>query len=358
MVHFFDLIGSAHIRRLGGGYAVRAGWLARSLESERRDLGGDFAEDEYWESVVDDVEMENGSDEAVAMESLAMAVSNIAQRHRDSDGSRQRWLEVGRQFAQNVRAAPPVASAVDPNEVLRCASDNVPVYQPQWEDPSKIPALVRSGNDIRVGEGDKQNLAYLPVGMGEGRAVRALEPLPRNESMSFPGPVTSFGPTPARRVVGFRVAFDHPSCEQGENMGGCYLVGVISPYFTAYGEQNGLHHSPFFWGIEDGGTKYEGSRYSPSALARRRTVPSVSFGVDVGVDVPKNAAGVLFGCREVITVVCDFDSHTMLFWRDDQFLGSLVANLPPNGSLYPVAVPFNCGASVAITGLNQDPLPL
>ena len=71
-----------------------------------------------------------------------------------------------------------------------------------------------------------------------------------------------------------------------------------------------------------------------------------------------NAHGVLFGAREVITCVCDMDCRTLTFWRDETLLGSLVSDLPRSVNLFPVAVPFNCGVTVAITGLNNDPMPL
>jgi hypothetical protein len=71
-----------------------------------------------------------------------------------------------------------------------------------------------------------------------------------------------------------------------------------------------------------------------------------------------NSADVLFGAREVVTVICDFEARTLTFWRDETLLGTLVTNLPRSGALYPVAVPFNCGVTVAITGMDNDPLPL
>ena len=71
-----------------------------------------------------------------------------------------------------------------------------------------------------------------------------------------------------------------------------------------------------------------------------------------------NAAEVLFGSREVVTVVCDFECRTLTFWRDETLLGTLVTNLPRSSTLFPVVVPFNCGVTVAITGLDNDPLPL
>lgn len=193
--------------------------------------------------------------------------------------------------------------------------------------------------DIQVGDGEWQkNVAHSRPGAGEGRAIRAEEPLPRTV-----------------RACGFRVAFDHPAAETGGNMGGCHLIGVTTQSFTAYGEQNGLQQSPFFWGIEDGGQKYEGSLYSGRMNRRSYNALRTEF---VAPDAPLNASNVLYGCREVITVICDFDTRTLTFWRDGTLLGTLVTNLPRSGNLYPVAVPFNCGVTVAITAVNEDPLPL
>jgi hypothetical protein len=55
-------------------------------------------------------------------------------------------------------------------------------------------------------------------------------------------------------------------------------------------------------------------------------------------------------------VVVDMESRTLTFWRDDDILGTLVRNIPRSGALYPVAVPFNSGAIVAITGLDGSPV--
>jgi hypothetical protein len=139
-------------------------------------------------------------------------------------------------------------------------------------------------------------------------------------------------------------------------MGGSYLIGVTTASFSAYSEQNGLKQSPFFYGIEDHGQKYEGSIHGRGASAR-----AGRGGMTYSTDVPEalmNDHSVLFGAREVITVVCDMENRTMTFWRDDILLGTLVTNLPRSGNLYPVAVPYNCGVTVAITGLDNCPLPL
>jgi hypothetical protein len=300
-------------------------------------------EEEFWESVVDNMEMAAGDEAESAIESLAMEVSGMAGRNRllnntsgrfANNASGRRLLEAARVFSQSNRDAPDTA------ELLRAATANAASYQPRWVNPSQLGTRGRSsGNDIQVGD-------------GEGRAIRAEEALPRSEPF---GAIESVVPGP-RRTFGFRVAFDHPSTETGGNMGGCHLLGVTTSSFTAYGEQNGLQQSPFFWGIEDGGQKYEGSQYNSARTSRRAYS---SFRNDfVSQDAPLNAANVLFGCREVVTVVCDYESRTLTFWRDGILLGSLVTNLPRSGNLFPVAVPFNGGVTVAITGLNEDPLPL
>jgi SPRY domain len=379
--------GPSILRRAGAaGYAARAGWFARGLggvnsSSARRaaavaGIMGDelsLEDDDLWESVIHGVG-EMGHD----MEALAMDVGGNSARSRMVESSRQRFLEAARAFSQANRDA---HQAVDPDDLLRAATANAASYQPHWANPATLAGArsPRSGNGIEVGDGvERQNLAHLPVGAGEGRAIRAEEPLPRGDSGSnafasfrMPSATTNNDATasnqsddsPPRRSFGFRVAFDHPTTGDvtGANMGGCYLIGVTTSSFTAYGEQNGLQQSAFFWGIEDGGQKYEGSRHSSGRTGQRRApgAAGAAYAIDLGeTEAPMNAHSVLFGAREVVTCICDLDSRTLTFWRDETLLGTLVTNLPRSGNLYPVAVPFNCGVTVAITGLDNDPLPL
>lgn len=357
----------------GARRAAVAGIMADELSLE---------DDDLWESVIHGVG-EMGHHEH--MEALAMDAGANAARSRLVETSRQRFLEAARAFSQANREA---HQAVDPEELLQAATANAASYQPHWANPATLVGArsPRSANGIEVGDGvEHQNLAHLPVGAGEGRAIRAEEPLPRGDSVgnafaSFRMPSVSNNndatasnqsdDTPRRRAFGFRVAFDHQTNGDvtGMKMGGCYLVGVTTSSFTAYGEQNGLQQSAFFWGIDDDGQKYEGSRqssgHSSGRTARRSPGVTVSaaaamYAADLGAtEVPMNAHSVLFGAREVITVVCDLDSRTLTFWRDETLLGTLVTNLPRSGNIYPVAVPFNCGVTVAITGLDNDPLPL
>jgi len=354
----------------GAGYAARAGWLARGLGARRGMMNEDFAgldDEDLWESVVDGGDM--GDDPESAMESLAMEVSGMASaarnarleasRHQSLEiANRQRFLEAARAFSQANRDS---TQRVDPDEVLRWATENAASYHPRWVNPTQRVGRARSGNEIEVGEGEQQNLAHLPIGGGSGRAIRTEEPLPRGDSFgsfSFSSPSNVSQDQRQRRAFGFRVAFDHPEREAGASMGGCYLIGVTTSSFTAFSEQNGLQQSPFFWGIEDSGQKYEGSRCNPAARGSRRASSS-GHGIELGPqDAPLNSCDVLFGSREVVTVVCDFETRTLTFWRNDTFLGSLVTNLPRSGNLYPVAVPFNAGVTVAITGMDNDPLPL
>ena len=69
-----------------------------------------------------------------------------------------------------------------------------------------------------------------------------------------------------------------------------------------------------------------------------------------------NLDDVLFGSREALSVVFDAESRTLSFWRDGTSLGTLVHELPRSAVLYPIVVPFNAGVTVAITGMNGDPL--
>lgn len=271
----------------------------------------------------------------------------------------RRLLEAARALTQQQRNPAPDATLI-----LRIATANGPSYNPSWIPPSHL-ITSRAGRrsqqfeHVQVGEGERQHVARSQTGTGEGRAVRAETALPRDPDGSA---LTSH--TESRRAFGFRIAFDHPSAETGGNMDGCHWIGVTTSSYTNYHEPNSLQKSPFFWGIEDGGQKCEGSPISSTAAAfrsatvgERRTLSSLGSDY-VSESVPLNAANVLFGCRDVVTVVCDYESRTLTFWRNDTLLGSLVSNLPSSADLFPVAVPFNSGVSVAITGITEDPLSL
>jgi hypothetical protein len=338
------------------------------------DLGGVGEGDgDLWERVVEDVEMGGGDDDQEAIAALAMEVAGVSSRDATN---RQRFMEAARSFAMASRES----QRPDPDELLRAATENGSLYQPKWVNPSQIGGRMRTGNGIEVGEGENQNVAHLPLGAGEGRALRALESFPRSApfasfNMSSPNNNNNNSSSVGldrrpRRAFGFRVAFEHPTKEAGCSMGGCYLVGVTTTSFATFGERNGLQQSPFFWGIEDSGSKYEGSRSngtsSTSDSQAEGAVPRASrargqsnFAIELSPsEAPRNADNVLFGSREVVTCVVDLESRTLTFWRDEELLGTLVTNLPRGGNLYPVVVPFNAGATVAITGMGGNPLPL
>jgi len=241
--------------------------------------------------------------------------------------------------------------------------------------PSQIGGRMRTGNGIEVGDGVNQNVAYLPLGSGEGRALRALEAFPRSAPFASFSSSTSSGDCGVssatngqerrpRRVFGFKVAFAHPSKKNGENMGGCYLIGVTTTSFSAFSEKNALQQSPFFYGIEDSGSKYEETRnlHSTSREGIRSRRKS-SYAVQLSEhEAARNKDGVLFGSREVITCVVDLESRTLTFWRDEngelKLLGTLVTNIPRRGQLFPIVVPYNAGSTASITGMSGEPLPL
>ena len=310
---------------------------------------GDIAD--LWGRVVDGAGLAGEDHEAMA--ALAMEVAgHPAGRNRES--SRQRLLDAARTFNLSNRES----ASMNSLELMQAATDNGASFRPKWASPTQVGGRVNTGNGIQIGDGERQNVAHLPVGAGEGRAVRALEAIPRNIPFSA---LVSSGRNQERRhrrTFGFRVAFDHPEHEAGSSLGGCYLVGVTTSSFSSFGERNGLQQSPLFWGVEDGGNKFEGSRYS-SHTARGIRPENYNYGAELALgEAPLNDHDVLFGAREVVTVVVDIDSRTMTFWRDDQHLGTLVTNLPRGSSLYPVAVPFNVGSTVAITGMDGNPLTL
>jgi len=285
--------------------------------------------------------------------------------------------------------------SMDPEAMLRIANEHAELYRPIWTTTSTTSSLGRhpassppnvsrspssSGggtNGITVDAERHPHVAHLPDGAGEGRAVRASPPIPRSimpssvRNSSVPSPTGSNLERKRRRIFGFRVAFDHAGRDDGRSMGGCYLVGVTTSSFVAFGERSGLQQSRQFWGIEDGGRKYEGSTHHSSPSSSRRSsrhassgnsnrsnsTSSTSHGMTLSrSEAPRNADNVLFGSRELITVVVDMDARTLTYWRDGRFLGTLVTNLPRSGHLYPVAVPFNAGVSVGITGMDGEPL--
>jgi hypothetical protein len=311
--------------------------------------------DDLWDRVIDDVDMAGEEDdEEQAIAALAMEVAGVS---GGRESNRQRFMEAARSFAVATREN----QRPDPDELLHAANENGSLYQPKWVNPSQIGGRMRTGNGIEVGEGENQNVAHLPVGAGEGRALRALESFPRSApfaSFNLASPNNSSSERrPTRRAFGFRVAFEYPTKEAGKNLGGGYLVGVTTNSFAAFGERNGLQQSPFFWGIEDSGNKYEGSRHSNNSRGSRRA--QANYGIELSAsEATRNADNALFTSRDVVTCVVDFESRTLTFWRDDELIGTVVSNLPRGGNLYPIVVPFNAGTTVAITGIGGNPLPL
>jgi hypothetical protein len=326
---------------------------------------------EFWSRALEgDIDMDSSVDEDEhAIAALAMEVAGVSARNGGTDrgtstGGPRSIMDATRSFA--LPAATTTTTTAEtrlvPEELWRAAEENGTLYQPKWMNPSQIGGRMRTGNGIEVGDGECQNVAYLPLGSGEGRALRALEAFPRS------APFASFNRSgesqerKPRRVFGFKVAFDHPKKEPGKNMGGCYLIGVTTTSFAAFSERNALQQSPFFWGIEDGGNKYEGSRHHGGRESHRRAGQSL-YSVEISPEeAPRNEDAVLFGSRQVITCVVDLESRTLTFWRNEQngenkFLGTLVTGIPRGGQLYPIVVPYNAGSTVAITGMAGDPLP-
>lgn len=237
-----------------------------------------------------------------------------------------------------------------PDTLWRLAMENAALYQPKWV--VQRGARSRHGHEIELGTGDLRNVARTADAVGEGRAIRASDPFPRGARRAqYNQSDASSQGGPMRKVFGFRVVFDHPYREPGNSLGDCYLVGVTTASFSAYGDRNGLLQSPHFWGIEDGGSQFEG--------ARRRRVPlppSAPYAVEMDPRAIARHSNVLFGARDTVSVVVDLDNRTLSFWREGEYLGTLVRNLPRSGHLYPVIVPFNAGVTFAITGMDGSPL--
>ena len=319
---------------------ARAAWMARGLlgrtsEGRSNNNNHDNHEDalleedaELWDTVVREVEIER---EAIgrSMDGWPEGIGNSS--------SRRRFLEARARGSDPAAALSPL-SMMGPEELWNAALERD--YSPAWTQTT----ISGEGNPRQASscmEIVTPQICTVAEDCGEGRAVRAEPALPRDAS-------------PTNRVVGFRVAFDHPTTVSGHSMGGCYLVGVTTSAFSAYNESNALAQSPFFWGIEDGGNKYEGPRHARRGARRQNP----TYSSELGSSVSRNAQGVLFGARDVISVVCDMNARTVCYWRNDTYLGPLVQGLPRNGALYPVVVPFNVRVSVAIGPLSQDLLPL
>ena len=269
----------------------------------------------------------------------------------------------------------PQATAED---LLQRARESNVAYEPEWATAQELGFDEGSKYDIRVERNSYPNVAILPQGGSEGRPVRAREPLPqvndsRNHSADGAEPpgrrlssltqsLRSHG-RPLQRhhmthherrkqPVGFRVSFSRPYRSKGTNMGGAYLVGVVSSGFSGFNERNVLQSSHHFWGIDDSGNKYEGPYSGHSSRGLRRIGPF--RGMDVDVRGGRRPERVLFGSRDVITVLYDPGSRALSFWKDDVPMGTLVYGVRSD-VLYPVAVPFNCGVTVAITSISADP---
>ncbi|KAG7373198.1 HECT-domain ubiquitin-transferase [Nitzschia inconspicua] len=363
--------GSALLRR--AGYAARAGLFARTVAARRgfmnEELGG-LDGYEFWSRAMEgDVDMDSGmEDDEHAIAALAMEVAGVDTRTGGDRGSfsssgtgARSIMDAARSFA--IAASNREAETrLEPNELWRAAEENGTLYQPKWMNPSQIGGRMRTGNGIEVGDNESQNVAYLPLGSGEGRALRALEAFPRSAPFASFNRSSENPERKPRRVFGFKVAFDHPKKGPGMNMGGSYLIGVTTTSFAAFSERNALQQSPFFWGIEDGGNKYEGARHHNGRDSHRRAGQSL-YAVEVSPDeAPRNEDSVLFGSRQVITCIVDLEGRTLTFWRSEdagepKLLGTLVTGIPRGGQLYPIVVPYNAGSTVAITGMAGDPLP-
>eukprot|EP00521_Asterionellopsis_glacialis_P007185 CAMPEP_0195289262 /NCGR_PEP_ID=MMETSP0707-20130614/5611_1 /TAXON_ID=33640 /ORGANISM="Asterionellopsis glacialis, Strain CCMP134" /LENGTH=3115 /DNA_ID=CAMNT_0040349249 /DNA_START=115 /DNA_END=9462 /DNA_ORIENTATION=+ len=356
------------LMRRAGGHSASARLFARSFAARREAIHAEtgFDDDTVMDDHLDPDEM-GDDDEEHAAAALALEVAGVTGAARAANAHNN----LGRRLRSLAGGGPPSSiSAVlsesaesrpPPDEILLAATENAMLYKPTWLDMSQLNTRSRHSNGIILGTGGHQNVAHLPLGVGEGRPVRTVEPFPRGTlppRNTSPGTVAGLAQDrKRRRSFGFRVVFDHPRRDAGFDMGGCYFVGVTTQAFTTFGERNALQQSRFSWGIEDHGNKFEGRLQSHARVPGRGG--SSNYGVEISrSEALRNSDNVLFGSREVITVVADLETRTLTYWRDGRLLGSLVSNLPRTGNIYPVVVPFNAGVSVAISAMDSSPLPL
>ena len=416
-------------------------------DEEEEDMDDDDDEEdmedvthEFWEL----------QDQDSAMESLAMEMNR---GRRAMERSRERFLEGMHEDERATRASsnrrrqqregqqddddepvvplgsssrpPPSASVArtPPQELLQLATLHASTrpLSFQWWQPATVPGHHHNSNNNNNNNNTlsmqiQQNLVHVPRGAGEGRAIRVNEPLPyvlagnaytttttantnattaevnANNHNTTTTTTESIPPSPPQRnIIGFRVAFDLPSCQGivGSSLGGNYLVGVTTTAFSSFHVHNGLQNTPLFYGIDDSGKKYQGPARRSTAgqggndhhwnmLQQRQQSRRAAAGGGGAAssssssntvspyatllsprDVTMNEHGVLFGNRQVITVVVNLDEHTMTFWRDETLLGTLVTNLPTRiVKFFPIVVPYHPGATCIITSLSDDPLPL
>ena len=264
----------------------------------------------------------------------------------------------GDRLDQGYTNIPTSSPSYGPEELLFHATANAAVFNPKWSINHKTPSIIVDGYN-------HPHVAYVAEGGDEGGCIRALESIPKASYEKFHnlkqqvnennGATTQIckHDQKANNVYGWKIVFDQFSHDGGKNMGGCYLVGVTTSAFSSFTERNGLQHSQQFWGIEDYGRKYEGS-----SVRSRQNNTTLTNNIHQGIDTLRNSDNVLFGSREVITIVADLNAHTLTYWRDSILLGTLITGLPRSSILYPVAVPFNVGVSVSIVGMNCDPISM
>jgi hypothetical protein len=420
-----------------------------------------FDDDDLWESVmngvVDPTNTHTGNNvqpHPLEMQ-LSMGFATARNRYVAESNRQQRLLEAAsRAFSNNIRGQA-TTTILDPDQLLHCAISNAAFYQPNWADPSIVvgggsstattrssrsasaAAFTTNSNSVILFSGEKNQIAHVPLGALEGRAIRTEQPFPQVGGNNVTSNLNTFDPfglssslsptnshdsdnfdllcnpemamSPQQalsRIFGFRVVFDIPTrtddddaIQVGSDLGGCFLIGVTSSSFASFNESSALQRSNLFWGIEDQGQIFEGSNRSdvrgnitsarPSQQqrdgSRRRpynrlldgsgeggnntTAGATTLSMELGIDdslsnaretraIPMNAHSVLFGLREVITVVCDLEHRSLTYWRNETLLGTIVSNIPRSGSLFPVVVPFNAGVTVAISAITMEPLPM
>jgi hypothetical protein len=309
----------------------------------------------------------------------AGGLGGLHHHHANITGERER----ARRSLDNSGSLIPLRSDVNSDLILRQAQENSCHFQPQW-------SASHCGRSVMV-DSDKGLVACLTENSDAGRCVRTQDPLPgvvcaapRDDAQDPPA-AAEYDYEEAEdqnNYYGWKIMFEHPTREKGRSMGGCYLLGVTTERFDSFTSRSGLQQSKLFWGIEDGGRRYEGNGNAAAASANNDNENEASENQEGDeaedgqaqaqaqansnataasmiqlnrAEAPRNSENVLFGSKEVITIVADMNASAgkLHFWRDGRFIGTLVSNLPANVPLYPVAVPFNSGVCVTITGLSE-----
>eukprot|EP00592_Proboscia_alata_P009438 CAMPEP_0194361474 /NCGR_PEP_ID=MMETSP0174-20130528/9057_1 /TAXON_ID=216777 /ORGANISM="Proboscia alata, Strain PI-D3" /LENGTH=3162 /DNA_ID=CAMNT_0039133703 /DNA_START=62 /DNA_END=9550 /DNA_ORIENTATION=- len=399
---------------------LRRGIIRRSQQSSsrRRDNEGEGdSEDDSENSDSDSEENDNeppsnrdnvSSNEMESISSAAASLSSPLALLAAESGGVRRSQRTADQHASSLSSA-----AAD---LLSTAKQNAPHFQPSWSSTHKgssvkifSPIPLSTGSSIHIAENSvallKEPSRLQTSGLisdrtnnnGDGNkslrrsshqegskisAARSEQSLPSpecsrrqlriNQGIRGRSSSSSDKNGSQQPVYGWKIAFDYlGNSSKGAGLGGSCLIGITTKSFQVNVDPT-LHQSKLFWGIEDGGRKYEGNiskRYHQSSnaafLSRSEMLLSRYHHPNTANENTRVASecssGALFNGGEAISIVVDLlessAGRSMYFFRNDGSLICTIGKLPKGLKFYPVvAISSQREVCVAITSLDCDPL--